>query len=49
MAIAPCRAPVIIHTLLKALHKKVISYGPFYLKKFWGSISPLVYVVESKC
>ena len=21
----------------------------FYLKKFWGSISPLVYVVESKC
>ena len=36
MAIAPCRAPVILHTLLKALQEKVISYGPFLSQKFLG-------------
>ena len=33
----------------RIINKKVISYGPFLSQKNWGSISPLVYVVKSKC
>ena len=33
----------------RIINKKVISYGPFLSQKTLGSISPLVYVVKSKC